>query len=147
MIKSIVQILIVSIFIPLTIPFIGGTYYAGCGTRFDEQRWLDKAIAYLKVERTLSANAEEREALDYCIKRYNQIGAWDVMIFPLSSPIPSLKAGGANWPFCPGLTLDTEVMCYPINVGAMILFHESQHDVYPYFHPLVDEKMRRLGCL
>jgi hypothetical protein len=35
----------------------------------------------------------------------------------------------------------------PIEDGAMILVHEAMHDYWPYFHPFVDEHMRKVGCL
>ena len=129
------------------IPFIGGVYYACCGDRFYEQVWLDRVILHLKVERATCRDPEIREVLDYTIQRYNRIGAWDVMIMPLACLSFEGKVIGCNIPYCPGLTLDPEVMHYGIHTGAMVLVHESMHDGLFNCHPFIDAKMKRVGCL
>ena len=86
--------------------------------------------------------------LDYTIRRYNHIGAWDVMVLPLSCPEPGCKVLGINCPWCPGVTLDPEVLSYPIHEGALILVHEALHDYWPYFgHAHVNPRIEKLEAM
>ena len=133
--------LILCILIPMSLPYTVGVYYSLLGNRDVEQQWLDEVINHLKLERAICKDREKKEALDYCIQRYNKIGAWDVSIMPL------IQADGCNLPWCPGLTIDPEVMLYPIHDGAMVVLHESLHDGWFNMHPFIDAKMERIGCL
>ncbi len=133
------------VFVFLAIPFFAGAWYAGCGDRLAEQAWLDRAIWHLKILRTTCQDPEVCVVLDYTIDRYNKIGPWDVMVMPLTNPRG--RTLGANWPFCPGITLDPEVLSYPIHEGALILAHEACHDFYPYFHPYVDPLVKKVEAL
>ena len=141
MLRSILTVIVVF----LAIPFLTGAWYAGCGDRYAEQAWLDKAIRHLKVLRLTCHDPEVCGVLDNTIRRYNRIGPWDVMVVPLANP--TQKTLGANWPFCPGVTLDPEVLTYPIHEGALILAHEACHDYWPYFHPYVDPLVRKVESL
>lgn len=115
-----------------SLPFVGGCYYVGCGPR-PEQAWLDKVVAHIK---TLHSDDPEVQAvLNYTLARYSRIGPWDVMVAPLASPE---GAAGMNCPWCPGLTIDPQVLSYGIPAGAGVLIHEACHDYSPFFHPLAD---------
>lgn len=151
--RTLIRIVLISLFLGIVIhvspPFLGGVYYAGCGDRGMEQAWLDRIIHELQRER-IHADPELREVIDYTIHRYNRIGPWDVMVMPLGG-WPFTKDGyevvGCNCPFCPGLTLDPRLMEYPIKEAASVLLHEATHDYWPFMHPYIDAKMRRLGVL
>jgi hypothetical protein len=71
--------------------------------------------------------------LDYTIRRYNRIGPFDVAVSRCVSLDPRCRVVGVNNPFCPGVTLDMEVLTYPIHDGAMVLVHEALHDYWPCF--------------
>ena len=122
----------------LSLPFIGGCYYVGCGPR-PEQEWLDKVIAHIQTLH--SDDPEVQGVIDYTLARYSRIGPWDVMVAPLAAPE---GAAGMNCPWCPGLTLDPQVLSYPIPLGAEVLLHEAGHDYYPFFHPWVDPLINRV---
>ena len=112
-----------------------------------EQAWLDRAVYYLGILKSRTDDPDLQVVLDYCIKRYNHIGAWDVMVFPLFT-VPGNKALGMNVFYCPGVTLDPEALTYPIHDGALILVHESLHDWWPYFgHKHITPRMLKLEML
>jgi hypothetical protein len=132
----------------LVAPALAGTWYTGCGDRYTEQLWLNRAVRHLKVLRLRCTDPDLQGVLDYTIHRYNRIGAWDVMVLPLSCPEPGCKVLGINCPWCPGVTLDPEVLSYPIHEGALILVHEALHDYWPYFgHAHVDPRIEKLEAL
>ena len=124
-------------------PYVGGVYYYCCGDRPAEQIWLDRAILHLRILRGFTDDQELKAILTYTIERYNKIGAWDVMILPLISTAPGAKVIGCNFPWCPGVTLDPEVLHYPIAVGSLVLVHESLHDTY-LGHDIINPLMERI---
>ena len=128
-------------------PTIGGIYYYGCGDRYAEQFWLNRVIHELLVERAHSTDPELNDLIDYTIRRYNHVGAWDVMIMPLFGSFGDREVIGCNCPFCPGLTLDPHVMDYDLKTAANVLLHEACHDYFPYIHTCIDPKMKRLKIL
>jgi hypothetical protein len=124
-------------------PFIGGLYYTQTGQHVQEQCFFDKCIAHLKVMRANCDDPDLQGILDYTIRRYNRIGAWDVMIAPL--PANTL---GCNCPWCPGMTLDTEILLWEPEDAAIIVVHEALHDYFPYLgHGHIDDRERRLWKL
>jgi len=125
-------------------PFIGGAYYSLSGNHAYEQRCLDHYVDYLQELRT--NDPELKGILDYTIRRYSRIGAWDVAFIPLIAS-SGFKTIGYNCPWTPGLTLDTEVLGYSPREGAMVLVHEAAHDYYPYFHPFIDPLMKKIEHL
>ena len=137
-VRELICCIIVGVAVFMASPFAAGFYYDYCGPRATEQGWLNRAIYDLKIMR-FKADPETKAILDYTINRYNRIGGFDVMVMPI-------PAAGMNCPFCPGITLDPEVLEYPIHEGALILVHEAMHDYYPYFHPWIDSRMRKVGC-
>jgi hypothetical protein len=124
------------------LPFAVGAWYDCCEARTNEQMWLDQAIARLRAARLVERDPERVAALTYCIERYNKVGGFNVTVLPCFH-----GSIGVNVPLFPGLQLDPCVLEMPIRDGAVILLHESQHDFWPYVHPLVDERMKKLGCL
>jgi|WetSurMetagenome_2_1015567.scaffolds.fasta_scaffold122668_3 hypothetical protein len=131
------------------IPYIVGAYYNACIPRTAytysitaEQQWLDRVIEHLKTIKS----PELQPIIDYTITRYNKIGGFDVAILPLPAS-DDMEYMGWNCLGCPGVTLDPKVMRLPIHQGAKILLHEAAHDFYPYVHPLIDEKMRKINEL
>jgi hypothetical protein len=143
--RSVLRGLLYSILVAVSFPFFLGAWYSGCGDRYAEQAWLNRAVRHLKVLRLTCHDPEVCDVLDYTIRRYNHIGPWDVMVMPLTNPRG--RTLGANWPFCPGITLDPEVLGYPIHEGALILAHEACHDYWPYFHPYVDPLVKKVEAL
>jgi len=126
----------------LLLPFVVGVWYDHCGTHDNEQVWLNQVVQHLSLLHESCTDPDTREVLAYTIRRYDKIGGFDVMILPcLTGYI------GCNCPYCPGLTLDPDVMQMPISIGAMLLLHEAMHDYFPYLHPFVDERMQEVGCL
>ncbi len=144
----IVRILLAAVLLNCVPPYVAGLWYAACGHRKYEQAWLDRAIQYLTVLHGRCDDPQLRDVLAYTIKRYDRIGAWGVMVLPCWSPFPDERVLGINWPLCPGLTLDPEVLHYPIHEGALILVHEALHDCWPCWgHGHVDPIMERLEQL
>ena len=136
-------VLVAPIFLILA-PYVGGLYYMTTGTHPVEQAWLDKAIDHLKMLKTRTSDPDLKNVLDYCIGRYNKIGAWDVMVMPLPS-FPGDHTLGANLPTCPGITLDYETLNMPLRDGALVLVHESLHDWWPCFgHSQVTPRIDKL---
>jgi hypothetical protein len=109
--------------------YIGGVYYSLCGPQEEEQIWLDRCILRIKIARDLTVDPELKDILDYAATKYNKIGAWHVMVMPLTS-FPGQKTWGCNVPWCPGITIDPSVTHYPYAVGAEVIVHESLHDTY-----------------
>ena len=100
--------------------YIGGIYYSMCGEHPEEQAYLDKCIAHLRAMRLICDDPDLQGILDYTIRRYNKIGPWDVMIFPLTViPRAGGKVIGCNDPLCPGITLDTLVLLEPPEYGVL----------------------------
>ncbi len=136
--------ILVSIALVLAGPFAGGLYYTGCGDRYVEQEWLDRAVAHLIALSLRCDDPDLQGVLDYTIRRYHKIGPWDVMVMPLANGRSGWRTLGCNCPWCPGITIDPEVLTYPISDGAMILTHEAMHDYWPYIHPLVDAQIHKM---
>jgi hypothetical protein len=122
--------------------------YLGYGAQFGgyrEQMWLDKAIFHLIALHQDCTDPELCGVLDYTIRRYYDIGPFDVAVsrcdwYPLKS-----RVLGINNPLVPGVTLDLDVLRLPLHDGAMILVHEALHDYYPYAgHSYVDPTMAKL---
>lgn len=129
------------------LPFIGGLYYMTTGSHPAEQEWLDDAIAHLKVLKTRTNDLDLQNVLDYCVKRYHKIGAWDVAVMPLPS-VPGDKTLGSNWPLCPGICLDYETRNMPLHEGSLVLVHESLHDWWPCWgHSQVTPRIEKLERL
>jgi hypothetical protein len=148
LIRATLIALLLSILPHFLVPVAGGLWYAGCGDRYVEQEWLDRAVSHLKVLRAHCGDPDLQNVLDYAITRYHKIGAWDVMVMPLANINPKWKTVGCNFPFVPGITIDPEVMSYDIHEGAMVLAHESLHDWFPYFfHYHVTHRIEKLDAL
>ena len=110
-----------------------GTTYTG---GVSEQEWLDEAVQYLCFLHHRATDPQVKEVLQYTIKRYRNIGPFDVSISRCNWVLCHSKntyAIGINAPWCPGVTLDQEVLTYPVEIGALVLVHEALHDYYPYF--------------
>ncbi len=145
--RTILQAFVIAFVMLNGLPTISGLYYMTTGNHPYEQAWLDRNIGYLKVLKTRTDDPDLQEVLDYCIRRYHHIGAWDVAVMPLVST-PGDKSLGANWPLCPGFTLDYETLQLPLTEGSMVLVHESLHDWWPCFgHSQVTPRMEKLERL
>lgn len=144
----VIKLLLLALSIEIALPFVGGVWYSNCGERYIEQRWLDSVILHLQGLRSRCNDPELQGILDYTINRYNKIGGFDVMVAPCFSPSHEYKFIGLNQPFCPGITIDTEVLFYPIHEGAMIVVHEALHDYWPCWgHSYVTPTMKRIEAL
>ncbi len=136
-----------ALIIAIVIPFASGVWYNSCGDRIVEQVWLDRIINHLKTIQRNCIDPELWEILDYTIHRYNKISGFDVMICPCFCG-DGHKYVGLNAPACPGVTIDPEVMFYPIREGALVLVHESLHDYFPFLgHAYVTPTMQRIEKL
>ena len=67
-----------------------------------------------------------RSVLAYTLTRYDRLGPFDVAVQP------TIFCAGANAPWCPGITIDTEFMANP-EILAGIILHEAVHDYSPCF--------------
>ena len=148
--KRFIRSILIVLFAPILLflaPYVGGLYYMTTGQHPVEQMWLNHAIEHLKLLKTRTCDPDLQNVLDYCINRYNKVGAWDVMILPLPS-FPGDKTLGANLTTCPGITLDYETLNMPLRDGSLVLVHESLHDWWPYFgHSQVNWRIEKLSKL
>lgn len=130
----------------LALPFAGALF--DCGSERD-QRWLDAAITHLKLMQAECGDSDLQAVLDYTIQRYNKIGRFNVAVQWTVSINPNCRAMAYNAPWCPGLTLDHDLVeSYPIKFGAVILCHEALHDWFPYFgHDHIRDRERKLHDL
>jgi len=144
------RVAIYSLVVQLSIPIIGGMYYSLSGDHSGEQRYLDRSIAHLKLMRAFCDDPDLRGVLDYTIRRYHKVGAWDVMFMPLTGPV--INAGGAgkvigcNCPWCPGVTLDTCLLIdFAPEETAIVLAHEALHAYWPNFgHSHINAREKKL---
>ena len=146
---AVLKVVVYALIVQFSLPFIGGGYYSLCGDRGREQWYLDRCILHLRVLRDRCDDPQLQGVLDYAIRRYSHVGAWDVMFMPLSGPLgKGYEVIGCNCPWCPGVTLDTRVLEFSFHDGAMVLVHEALHDYWPYFgHAHVDPVMERFEKL
>ena len=148
--KRFLRLLLIALSGPIFLfvaPFVGGLYYMTTGGHPEEQAWLDRAIAHLKVLKTETNDPDLQAVLDYTIARYHRIGPWDVAVMPLASR-PGDKTLGMNCPWCPGVTLDYETIQLPVGQGSLTLVHEALHDYWPCFgHAQVRPRIEKLERL
>lgn len=119
---------LISMFLCYLFGVIGyGSSYGG----IVEQLWLDKCIKHLQMLRINCDDPDLQDVLDYTIQRYNKIGPFDVAVRRIwQSPIGA-HVIACNNPLIPGLSVDIDVLKYPIHDGAIIVVHEALHDYYP----------------
>jgi len=146
---KLLRVILLGCFLSLLPPFIGGIYYGFCGDHNYEQKWLDRAIDHLRDMRAACDDPDLCEILDYTIRRYHRVGAWDVMVAPCASVYRGgYKTLGINVPGCPGVTIDPEVLTWDAADGAIVVVHEALHDYYPYLgHGHINERERKLYSL
>ena len=108
-----------------------------------EQTKLNTVVTHLKRCRDVCEDPKMREVMDYTIRRYNRIGPFSVAVMQLREDTFAL-----NNPFCLGITLDEDVLRYPVPFAASILVHEALHDYFPYFgHSHIDQTyLEKLTC-
>jgi hypothetical protein len=133
--KLILKTIVYTQLVLLAIPFASGLYYWGCYPHDEEQVYLDKCITHLKAMRAISEDPDIQGVLDYTIARYNHVGPWDVMVFPLLNGFypEGWKTIGMNCPWCPGMTLDPILFTWPPDETAIVIAHEALHDYKPFF--------------
>jgi hypothetical protein len=145
MVKSSLRVVFYAACVYLLLPFIGGLYYTQCGDRCVEQAWLNKVIAHCREMRIATTDPDLRRVLGYVMTRYNRIGPWDVMIAPLITTRKGSYTVGMNQPWCPGITLDSEVLTWSPEDGAVLVAHEALHDFRPFFgHKHINDRERKL---
>jgi hypothetical protein len=145
--RSIITVFVTAVAVQLSLPFIGGVYYSLCGSHDTEQAWLDRATLHLQRMRDATDDPDLQGILDYTLQRYSRIGAWNVMVMPLTTPLthPGCKVIGCNCPWCPGLTLDTCLLLWPSDEVAIVLAHEAMHDYRPFFgHGHINDREQKL---
>jgi hypothetical protein len=147
-IGSVLRGLLQGILLWMALPFIGGGWYALCGDHEFEQQWLDQVVVHMRSMREQCDDPDLQGILDYAIRRYHRAGAWDVMVAPCVGVYPRTKTIGLNFPFCPGITIDPEVLGYTPREGALVIVHESLHDYWPFFaHGHIRERDTKLALL
>jgi hypothetical protein len=146
---QVIQGILLGLFLGLTPPFIGGVWYSLCGDHRYEQEWLDEATAHLKDMRAACDDPDLCEILDYTIARYHRAGAWDVMVAPCFGVYGNgNKTIGINVPWCPGITIDPEVLTWDAEDGAIVVVHEALHDYYPYLgHGHINDREKKFYAL
>lgn len=130
--------------------YIGGLYYTQTGWHNTEQEWLNSCQWELqRMKRHCSPQDQDlKEIIDYVMGRYNTIGPWDVMVFPLTNNKEGKKVIGRNDPLCPGITIDPWVFGQSHRTGALLLIHEALHDYWPCWgHDHVTPIMDRMEKL
>jgi len=144
------RVALYSLVVQLSLPIIGGMYYSLSGDHRGEQRYLARSIAHLQLMRAFCDDPDLRGVLDYTIRRYHKVGAWDVMFMPLTGPVSNAgRAGkviGCKCPWCPGGTLDTCLLIdFAPEETAIVLAHEALHDYWPYFgHSHINAREKKL---
>jgi len=137
-----------ALIVQLGVPFVGGVYYSLTGDHIAEQQYLDRCIVHLRMMRACCDDSDLNDILDYTIRRYHKVGAWNVMFLPLTGPVivPGGKAIGCNCPWCPGVTLDTCLLIeFSPEESAIVLAHEALHDYWPFFgHDHINAREKRL---
>jgi hypothetical protein len=133
----------------MIVPVSTGVWYNQCGERWMEQERLDKVITHLIQLRQRCPDSELRGVLSYTIARYNRIGGFDVMVIPCWTLKADTRCAGMNHPFCPGITIDPEMlMGWSVQEAATILVHEALHDYFPYAgHTHIDPIMKKMERL
>ena len=108
-----------------------------------EQAKLDTVICHLKRCRDVCEDPEMKKVMDYTIRRYNHIGPFSVAVMQLREDTLAL-----NNPFCPGITLDEDVLRYHVPFAASVVLHEALHDYPPYYgHSHIDQPyLEKLTC-
>ena len=127
-------------------PYLGGVYYSLCGDHEQEQAYLDRCIAHIRAMQVYCNDPDLAGILDYTARRYHKIGAWDVMVFPLSGAVkPGCKVVGSNVPLCPGITLDPCLLLEKPEDTALVIVHEAMHDYWPcYGHSHINAREKKL---
>jgi len=105
-----------------------GSTYSGIA----EQMWLDDCIAHVHYLRANCDDPDLQDVLDYTIQRYNRIGPFDIAVCRLWQMPFKTPAIACNNPLIPGMSVDIEVLTFPIHDGAMIVIHEALHDYFPF---------------
>jgi len=92
------------------------------------QARLDTIMA--RVDRLAAACHEQKlkDLLVYTSQRYRTLGPFGVRIQSLRL----FNAAGVNFPWVPGLIIDSEFWQYPDSVVLVIIVHEALHDYYPW---------------
>jgi len=146
MVRRFIRCLVIAIVAMLVIPIIATSLgYSTNHGGVIEQLWLDRAINHLVCLRRGCEDPELQDVLDYTIRRYNQIGPFNVSIGRCDWYPRSRKTLGLNNPLCPGVTLDIDLLTdYSLHTGAMVLVHEALHDYPPYLghshvYPVMDK--------
>lgn len=136
--SDIVAALLLLVLLPATL------YLFPCGGAF-EQQWLDKAIDHLRNMHAECDDPDLAGIIDYTVARYNRIGRFDVSVQYTVGLNPMTRALAYNAPWMPGLTLDHDLLAYPIEFGAVVLVHEALHDYPPYIgHGHINQREERL---
>ena len=136
--------MLLAVFAQLAFTYGVGVWYNCTGPHEREQAWLNRAIKHCERMRAVCKDPDLCGILDYTIARYNRIGGFDVAIIPCFSLEKDVRVIGINMPPCPGITIDPEVMDYPIQYGSMVVVHEAMHDYFPYWgHGHINERERK----
>ncbi len=122
-----VAFLVFSILPPFVACFLpgGGVY---------EQVWLDEVVAHLKLKRIDCQDEYILKAIDLTLEKYTVIKPFGVKVLQLPEGID-----GVNNVLCPGVTIDSSILMEGVAVGALVLVHETMHDMPPYIgHTHID---------
>lgn len=93
----------------------------------EEQKWLDKEIAFIERRVETCEDDYVRSAMEYVLKNYREIGIFRVRVMQLPEGTHAY-----NMPTCPGTTVDEEVLRMGVRYGAFVLIHEAMHNFPPY---------------
>ncbi len=141
---KLLKCVLLAIVLYLALPFgVGILYNITEQDHYKKQVWLSEVMQHLCKLRVDCRDKEICDVIDYTINRYSKVGGFDVMFMKCPELYP-FEFIGLNSPLCPGLTLNPEIMTYSTQVGAMVLLHESCHDYYPFYHPLVNRLINKV---
>ena len=113
----------IALFVVFLLPF--AECLLPCGG-YQERVWLKRVFDQLERRSMTTCDPVASERLEYTIARYNHVCPGCVRFSPCFGI-------ARNIPWVPGVTLDPEVLTYDPAVGAEILYHEAQHDIFPWF--------------
>lgn len=121
-----IKCVLAAVLIFLLTPFV--CWLLPPSTNSNDNIALCRAIQTLKDVRIHEPISNELSvAIDYTVDRYTSIGRMSVNVRWLPEYV-----AGVNAPWCPGMTLNSDVWGESVFVDAELLLHEAMHDYPPY---------------
>lgn len=107
-----------------------------------EQRWLDQVISHLEAQCEVCEDTYIKEAMELAIERYSVVKPFGVRVMQLPEGVD-----GLNHVLCRGITIDCAMLTEDIRLGALVVVHETMHDMPPYIGHTHIDNQRIMGSL